>query len=333
MSKGTVLVTGVSGYIGHHCAAELLLQGYSVRGTVRSLSKRDAVVSGVRKVTEKADSIEFFEADLLSDSGWEAALSGCDYVLHVASPFIMGEPSDPDDLIKPAVQGTERVLKFAKNAGVKRVVLTSSTVAISSDKEGGVAGPNDWANPDNVGSYAKSKILAERAAWDFMKKSVADGGMELVVVNPGGVMGPTLTGTLTGTSVSMINDMIQGKMPMIPDIAVGMVDVRDVAVVHVNAIAATEAAGQRFVLASSDAIPMVHIAQLLKSNGYSQVSTRKAPNFILRFMALFNKDVKGMVSFLGRKVGHDNSKTKKILNWKPTPIETSIVDMAKSITE
>ena len=330
--SSTVLVTGVSGYVGHHCALELLLQGYTVRGTLRSLSKAPNIVTSLSEFSDKAESIEFVEADLLGDAGWEEAMKGCEYVLHVASPFIMGEPSDPNELIKPAVEGTQRVLSFAKKAGVKRVVLTSSTVAVSSDMESGIGGPKDWADPDKVGSYAKSKILAERAAWDFVNGQ-DEKDMDMVVINPGGVMGPTLTGTLTGTSVGMIHDMIQGKMPMIPDIAVGMVDVRDVAKVHVQAISVAEAAGQRFILASKEAVPMIRLAEILKSNGYSKVSTRKAPNFLLKFMALFSKDVKGMVSFLGRKVGSDNQSTKDVLGWKPTPMETSIIDMAESITK
>lgn len=333
MEKATVLVTGVSGYIGHHCALELLKEGYDVRGTLRNLSKGPKIVSSLKEFDEKAETIQFFEADLLDDAGWEEAMKGCDYVLHVASPFIMGEPEHPDLLIKPAVEGTKRVLSYAKKAGVKRVVLTSSTVAVSSDMESGVGGPNDWANPEKVGTYAQSKILAEREAWDFIESQEGDEKMEMVVINPGGVMGPTLTGTLTGTSVSMIHDMIQGKMPMVPDIAVGMVDVRDVAKVHVQAISVQEAVGQRFILASSEAIPMLQLAQILKNNGYNKVSTRKAPGFLLKFMALFNKDVKGMVSFLGRRVGSDNQKTKDVLNWKPTDIETSIIDMAASISK
>jgi len=332
-SKKTVLITGITGYIGHHCANELLAHGgYTVRGSLRSQSKAPHIVSSLKKFHQNSDEIEFFEADLLDDAGWKKAMEGCDCVLHVASPFIMGEPNHPDDLIKPAVEGTKRVLRFAKESGVKRVVLTSSTVAVSSDMESGIGGPNDWPNPDNVGSYAKSKILAERAAWDFINAQEGEDKMEMVVINPGGVMGPTLTGTLAGSGVGMINDMIHGKMPMIPDIAVGMVDVRDVAKVHVTAIEVPEAVGQRFILASEKAIPMIRIAEILKSQGYNKVSTRKAPDFMLKFMALFSKDVKGMVSFLGRKVGSDNSLTKEVLGWEPTPIETSIEDMAKSIT-
>jgi dihydroflavonol-4-reductase len=330
-AETTVLVTGVSGYVGQHCAAELLRKGYSVRGTVRSKAKADTIKAALGRVSDRVDALEFVQADLLQDAGWAEAIKGCTYVLHVASPFIMGEPKDPNDLIKPAVEGTERVLGFAKEGGVKRVVLTSSTVAISSDMESGICGPDDWADPEKVGSYAKSKILAERAAWRFVDAQSSDNPMELVVINPGGIMGPTLTGQATGTSTSMISDMIRGKMPMIPDIAVGMVDVRDVAQVHVSALGIPEAAGQRFVLASEEAIPMIKVAQTLKSEGYNKVSTRKAPSILLKMMAPFSKDVKGMVSFLGRKVRSDNSATKEVLGWVPTPIETSLVDMAASL--
>lgn len=332
-ANSLVLVTGISGYVGQHCAAELLRKGYRVRGTVRSKAKSETIKNTFSKITDRMDALEFAQTDLLQDDGWAEAMSSCTYVLHVASPFIMGEPKDPNDLIKPAVEGTERVLKFAKEAGVVRVVLTSSTVAVSSSMERGVGGPSDWADPEKVGSYAKSKILAERAAWAFVNAQTGEAPMELVVINPGGVMGPTLTGEATGTSTGMISDMIQGKMPMIPDIALGMVDVRDVAEVHVTALAVPEAAGQRFILASDEAIPMMHVAETLKSAGYTKVSTRKAPSFLLKMMAPFSKDVKGMVSFLGRKVGSDNASTRAVLGWEPTPMETSIVEMAASLTK
>lgn len=327
----TVLVTGVSGYVGQHCAAELLRSGYSVRGTVRSMAKAETIKTALAKVSTRLEALEFAQADLLTDDGWSEAMKGCTFVLHVASPFIMGEPKDPNDLIRPAVDGTERVLKFAKEAGIKRVVLTSSTVAVSSDMEAGIGGPKDWADPEKVGSYAKSKILAERAAWRFIEGQSEDNAMEMVVINPGGIMGPTLTGEAAGTSTGMINDMIQGKMPMIPDIAVGMVDVRDVAQVHVTALRVPEAAGHRFILASTDPVPMIEVAKTLKSAGYSKVSTRRAPSFLLKMMAPFSKDVKGMASFLGRKVRSDNTSTREVLGWQPTPIETSLIDMAASL--
>lgn len=328
----TVLVTGVSGYVGQQCAAELLRQGYNVRGTVRSMGKADLVRSAIAKVTDRADELEFVEADLLDDQGWADAMTSVDFVLHVASPFIMGEPEHPDDLIKPAVQGTTRVLNTAISAGVKRTVLTSSTVAINSDRTDGTSGPEDWADLDKIGTYAKSKVLAEKAAWDLVNAQTGPNQMELTTINPGGIMGPTLTGETTGTSTSMIADMIGGKMPMIPDISISMADVRDVAKMHVAAMTNPEAPGQRFVVATEKPIKMLDVARILKSAGHDKVSTRKAPSVMLKMMAPFNKDVKGMVSFLGKSVEIDNSQTRSILGWEPTPIETSLTDMADSIS-
>lgn len=329
-SAKTVLVTGISGYIGLHCARELLEQGHQVRGSVRSTEAEAIAKFTLARSVPRGESVKLYRTNLLRDDGWCEAMEGCDAVLHVASPFIMGEPRHPDDLIKPAVEGTVRVMRFAEAAGVKRVVLTSSTMAVSSDMESGVGGPKDWADPDRVGSYAKSKILAERAAWDFIAAQTGDKPMELVVINPGGVMGPCLTGKPRGTSTRMISDMIDGRVPMVPDLAFCMVDVRDVARVHVTALDVSEAAGKRFILASEEPIPLMHLAQTLKEAGFDKVATRKAPSLLLRLMAPFNKEVKGMVGFLGRRVRADNKETRQVLGWVPTPLETSVVEMAKS---
>ncbi len=275
--------------------------------------------------------MEFIEANLLSDKGWEKAMEGCDYVMHIASPFSMEEPENPDEFIKPALEGTQRIMAFAKKAGVKRVVITSSILAAGADLKSGVIDEKDWANPLKVGAYAKSKILAEQAAWDFIEAQEGDDKMELVVLNPGGIMGPTLTGNATGSSCGMIHKMMNGEVPMIPDIRVCMVDVRDVAKVHVSAIKEEAAAGKRFMLASEEPIPMIRIAKILKSNGYKKVSTIKAPNFMFKFMSLFDKEAKGMIGFLGRNVGCDSQSAKEILNWEPTSIDQSIIDMAASL--
>lgn len=331
-TNSTVLVTGVSGYLGQQCAAELLRQGYDVRGTVRSLAKADLVRSALAKVTDRADDLVFVEADLLNDLGWADAMADVDFVLHVASPFIMGEPDHPDELIKPAVEGTTRVLNAAMAAGVQRTVLTSSTVAINSDRTSGTSGPGDWADPDNVGTYAKSKILAERAAWDLTRAQTGPDVMELTVINPGGIMGPSLTGETTGASTAMIADMIGGKMPMVPDISISMADVRDVAKMHVAAMTNPQAPGRRFVVASEKPIKMIDVAAALKRAGYEKVSTRRAPTLLLKMMAPFNSDVRGMISFLGKSVEIDNSETRAILRWEPTPFETSLTDMAASIS-
>jgi dihydroflavonol-4-reductase len=326
--KQRVLVTGISGYVGQHVAAQLLNHGYEVVGTVRAFSKSAAPKSALAAVAS-VERLSFVEADLLSDSGWDDAMSGCDYVMHVASPFFVAVPKDENVLIQPAVEGTERVLAAAKKAGVKRVVLTSSIVAVTSGLPSGRYGSDSWSNLNaNIGAYAKSKTLAEKAAWDFVK----DGSMELVTINPGFILGPPLGAAGDGQSVAMVSDFISGKFPMIPDIAMGMIDVRDVARLHVTALETPEAAGKRFIAASDEPITMAHLASVLKSAGYSKAPSRKAPNFAIKLMALFDREVKGLAPQLGLRLSYDNHETYDILKWEPTSIDTTVVEMAKSIS-
>ena len=322
-----VLLTGISGYIGQHCGAELLKQGYEVVGTVRSMSKAEATRSAIAAVAP-VDKLTFVEADLLADRGWNEAAQGCTYVMHVASPFVLAEPKDESELIKPAVEGTRRVIGAAQRAGVRRIVLTSSTVAIISGKPSGRYGPDAWSDTNaNIGAYAKSKTLAERAAWD----AVAGSGVELAVVNPGAVFGPSLGAEVDGQSVALMTDMIRGKMPMIPDVAMGMVDVRDVARLHVAAMTAPAAAGQRFIAATAEPVSMEYFAAVLRTAGYSKVPTRKAPNMAIKLMSIFDRQAKGMVPSLGKKAAFDNHATFHVLDWQPTPMETSITEMAAAI--
>lgn len=322
-----VLLTGISGYIGQHCAAQLLEQGYDVAGTVRSRAKADAARSAISAVAQ-VERLSFAEADLLSDEGWDAAMEGCTSVLHVASPFVLAEPKDEDELIRPAVEGTRRVVGAAQRAGVRRMVLTSSTFAMISGKPSGRYGPDSWSDVSaKIGAYAKSKTLAERAAWD----AVPRGDMELVVVNPGAVFGPSLGAEVDGQSVALMKDMIGGKMPMIPDIAMGMVDVRDVATLHVAAMTIEAAAGRRFIAATAEPVSMAYFADVLRDAGYAKVPSRKAPNVALRLMSLFDRQARGMLPSLGKKLAFDNQATFDILDWEPTPIEVSIREMAASI--
>jgi len=322
-----VLLTGITGYIGQHCGAELLRQGYEVVGTVRSRSKAEATRAAIAAVAP-VDDLSFAEADLLADAGWDEAMQGCDYVLHVASPFMLAEPKDESELIAPAVEGTERVIAAAQRAGVKRFVLTSSTVSMISGKDSGRYGPDSWSDTDaNIGAYAKSKTLAERAAWDL----VAGGSMELTVINPGAVFGPSLGARADGQSVTMMSEMIAGKIPMIPDVAMGMVDVRDVARLHVAAMTSPDAAGRRFIAASAEPIEMATIAAVLRQAGFKKAPSRKAPNAAIKLMSLFDREARGMVPLLGKKAAFDNSATFEVLDWKPTPMETSFREMAASI--
>jgi dihydroflavonol-4-reductase len=323
-----VLVTGITGYIGEHCAAELLREGYEVVGTVRSLAKADATRKAISKVAQ-TDNLTFVEADLLSDKGWDDAMQGCSYVLHVASPFFLKEPQNENELIAPAVDGTLRVIKAAKSAEVKRLVLTSSTFAIIAGKETGKYGPQDWSDTNkNIGAYAKSKTLAERAAWAEVKGS----NLELTVINPGAVFGPPIGSKDGAQNVAMMADMIAGKMPMIPDMAMGMVDVRDVAKLHIAAMTKSGASGKRFIACTAEPIEMSTVTQVLRDAGYSKAPARKAPTFLLKFMGIFDKQVKGMLPFIGKKASYDNSETFEILEWKPTPMSQSFKEMASAIT-
>jgi dihydroflavonol-4-reductase len=323
-----VLLTGISGYIGQYCGAELLNQGFEVVGTLRSLAKADDTRAAIAAVAP-VEKLTFVEADLLSDEGWDEAMQGCTYVLHVASPFVLAEPKDESELITPAVEGTRRVIRAAQKAGVRRLVLTSSTVAMITGKPSGRYGTDAWSDAGaNIGAYAKSKTLAERTAWEL----TAGGGMELVVVNPGAVFGPSLGAKIDGQSVALMTDMIGGKMPMIPDVAMGMVDVRDVARLHVAAMTADRAAGQRFIAASAEPVSMTYFAEVLRDAGYSKVPSRKAPNVAIKLMSLFDRQAKGMLPSLGKKAAFDNQSTFDILDWQPTPMETSIKEMAASIS-
>jgi len=326
--KKKVLVTGVSGYLGQHVTAELLNQGYEVVGTVRSISKSEISKEAIAAVAP-VDHLSFATADLLADTGWQEAMFGCEYVLHLASPFILAEPKDENDLIEPAVDGTKRVLNAAKIAGVKRVVLTSSTVSMTSGKASGKYGPDAWSEvASDIGAYAKSKTLAERAAWEILAGSKT----ELSVINPGFILGPSLGSPADGQSIRMISDLVAGKIPMIPDIAMGMVDVRDVAKLHVAALTANGAAGNRFIAASADPISMSDIAQILREAGYKKVPSRKAPNFAIKVMSLFDREAKGMVPQLGKKVAYDNRTTYDVLKWQPTEFKKTLLEMAASVS-
>lgn len=331
-----VLVTGITGFIGQHCAAELLKHGYAVKGSLRNLAKKEEVIKGIKKVIDPKGNIEFCQLDLLKDNGWAEAMQDCEFVLHVASPYFTSEPKDPSDLIKPAVEGTLRALKAAKQAGIKRVVLTSSIVAMLEDIKGTVAiNQNSWTNVEakNATAYVKSKTLAEKSAWDFIKNQDKEQPLELVVINPGSVYGPTLTGDLSGESMTSFAKLISGKMPLLPRISINMSDVRDIAQIHVAALENKSANGQRFIVATEKNYSIQELAQLAKSNGYEKVSTKLAPNFLLKLMAPFNSDLKGLLPYIGNTFIADVSNTMKTFNWKPISLEKTVKDTAQSITE
>jgi dihydroflavonol-4-reductase len=260
-------------------------------------------------------------------------MNGCEYVLHVASPYITTEPKDPNTLIRPAIEGTQRALKAAKKAGVKRIVITSSVVSMLGDADKSInINENTWSNVDarNLSSYAKSKTLAEKSAWEFIK-SQEDQKLELTVINPGPVFGPSLNGNTDGASMKMFKEMLDGKMPMLPQSSINMSDVRDIAKIHVLALENPNASGRRFIVTTEIPYKFKDIAQILKDDGYKKVSTKEAPNLFLNFMSYFVSDIRGMRAFIGKTYTADVSATKKVFNWQPISLKKSILDTAKSI--
>ena len=323
-----VMVTGITGYIGQHCGAELLRQGYEVVGTVRSMEKAEVVREGIAKVAP-IENLTFVKADLLSSEGWDEAMMDCKYVLHVASPFVIANPADENEMISPAVDGTLRVLSAAKAEGVERVVVTSSLIAIIAGKLSGHYGTDTWSDPDaDIGTYAKSKTLAEQAAWEF----AGSNDIDLVVINPGGVMGPTLTGKVEGESLTMISDIITGKYPLVPNISVGFIDVRDVAKLHVSAMTADGAVGKRFIASSDEPLHFKEVTGILKDAVYKKASTRQAPKFLLKIMSIFDDQVKGLLPMVGERQTVANKDTYDILGWEPTSMKQSLIETAESIT-
>jgi dihydroflavonol-4-reductase len=331
--RETVLVTGGSGYIGGWGVAELLRRGYVVRTTIRHLGREAAARAAIASVVDAGDRLTFHAAELTADAGWAEAVAGCDYVLHVASPVSVSEPKDADVLIKPARDGARRVIGAAIKAGVKRVVLTSSVAATSQSGNGdSLSDETVWTNLDdpNVGAYARSKTLAERAAWEMIKSS--GGTTTLTSINPSVVLGPVLSKDFSD-SVQLEQRLLAGKIPGIPRLGFSIVDVRDLADLHIRAMTAPEAAGQRFIAAGHYAW-MADIATLLKArlgSDASKVPTRRLPDFAVRLAGLFDADLRALVPRLGRKREFSSAKARKGLGWQPRALEDTVVDCARSL--
>ncbi len=337
MSK--VLVTGGSGFIGGHCLVQLLAAGHEVATTVRSL-KREADVRFALKKGGAGDPgarLSFFVADLDQDAGWAEAVAGCDYVLHVASPFPAGAPRDENELIRPAREGALRVLRAARDAGVKRVVMTSSFAAI------GYGVPDraepfteaDWTNPDGPGAqaYSKSKTLAERAAWDFIARE--GGGLELSVVNPVGVFGPVL-GPDFATSILLVKTLLDGAAPGSPKLYIGAVDVRDVADLHLRAMTDPKARGERFLATAGDFVSLSEIAAMLKAGlgpAGRRVPTGELPDWLLRLAAVFDPRVQLLLPELGKHKNASGQKARALLGWAPRSTAESVLATARSLIE
>ncbi len=332
----SVLVTGGSGFIGSHAILQLLGAGHQVRTTVRSLS-REGDVRGLLKTggVEPGECLTFAAVDLEKDQGWPEAVAGCEYVLHVASPFPLEIPKHEDELIVPAREGALRVLRASRNAGVKRVVLTSSFAAIGYGHQPRSTPftETSWTNPNAAGvtAYVKSKTLAERAAWDFMARE--GGGLELSVVNPVAVLGPVL-GRDYATSIALVQRLMDGAMPGCPRLSFGVVDVRDVVDLHIRAMTQPPAKGERFLAVSGNAIAMIEMARVLKARmgaAAKKVPVRQLPDWLVRVAAMFDPSLRQIVPELGRAKNASSEKAQRLLGWTPRSREDAIVATADSL--
>ncbi|MCP1117579.1 SDR family oxidoreductase [Robbsia andropogonis] len=335
MNEKTVLVTGGSGFIAQHCILALLNSGYPVRTTIRAPAREKEVRQNLRAGGVKSgDYLSFVIADLCADDGWETAAAGCAYVLHGASPTPSGGQVHEDDWIMPAVNGNLRVLRAARDAGVKRVVLTSAFGAIGVGHKPSYRRPfdeTDWSDlRGDIAPYQKSKTLSERAAWAFIAEEGR--GLELSVVNPVAVLGPAL-GPDYSHSIRLITSLMEGQAGC-PKINSGFVDVRDVADLHLRAMTDPAANGERFLAISGESMWMVDVAKVLRNrmgDAAAKVSTRLLSNRFVRAAALNNAMLKGMVPLLGVNMNATSEKAKRLLGWRPRSPEEAIVAAAESL--
>ncbi len=339
-AMATVLVTGGTGFVGAHAIAQLLTAGHTVRTTLRSQARRPEIermlVTAGAPHTER---VSYVQADLMADAGWKEAASGADYVLHVASPFPSRQPKDEDELIVPARDGALRVLRAARDAEVRRVVLTSSFAAIgyghAPDLAGGAHARDETSWTDvhgpGVSPYAKSKTIAERAAWDFV--STEGGGLELAVVNPVAILGPVLGPDLSN-SIRIVQALLAGYLPVAPPMWMNVVDVRDVVDLHLRAMTAPEAAGQRFLAVAGEPISVHAMALALRSSlGHSaaRVPARTAPAWVFRALALAAPPAREIVPMLNTVRRASSAKARTVLGWSPRSNEEAVVACAESL--
>jgi dihydroflavonol-4-reductase len=331
MANGKVLVTGASGYIAGFVIKALVEQGWQVRGTIRTLARAAEV-----RATLRLPDLELVACDLMSDAGWAEAMHGIERVQHIASPIPAGEPKNPDDLIIPAREGALRALRFAHAAGVKRVVMTSSMAAIAYGHQPGRLPftEADWSNVNSLDAYAyiKSKTLAERAARDWMAANGA--GMEYVSINPAAVLGPVL-GPDFSTSLEVVKKLLDGALPGLPNLGFGVVDVRDVAALHVLAMTAPGMDGERFI-AQGRFMWMREVAETLRAGlgkGARRVPTRGLPDWLLKLLGNVDATVKMVVPELGRRREASAAHALERLGWRTRDEAQTILDCAHSLIE
>jgi dihydroflavonol-4-reductase len=328
-----VLVTGGNGFVAGWCIVRLLENGHTVRATVRDPRKAESVRNAVSRVVDPSDRLTFVTTDLLSDEGWDKAVAGCGYVLHVASPLIATR--DEQRVIRPAVDGVRRVLRASREAGVRRVVYTSSCGAVyyGHPPRSQPFDESDWTNVQTgkMSAYVKSKALAEQAAWKFIHDE--GNGLELTAVNPTGIFGPALSADAT-SSLALIKRLLDG-MPACPDLWFCVVDVRDVADLHLRAMT-TPAAGQRYIANASDPVSMLTIGRELRERlgqAASRVPRRRMPNWVVRLIGRFNVEMNDLVPLLGQQRGASAAKAERELGWHGRPWQEAVVASAQSMID
>ena len=331
----TVLVTGGTGYLGGWCIAQLLDRGYSVRTTVRDPAREGDVRAAVGAAGAEADGpLSVVAADLSDDAGWPEAVAGCTYVLHVASPFPPAQPKDPDELIVPARDGSLRVLRASLDAGVERIVMTSSVAAVRGGgppSNGSTYTEADWTDGDDASltPYTRSKAIAERAAWQFVRDEGAE--ERLATVNPGAIIGPVLSDDRS-FSLQLIERLMKG-MPAMPRLGFSFVDVRDVADLEIRAMTDPAAGGKRFI-ATDRFMWVSDVADVLRERlgaDAGKVPSRVAPDLLVKAMGLFDSSVRSITSDLGRRAEYSNERARELLGWRPRPLDDSIAETATSL--
>lgn len=336
MKPTLVLVTGGTGFVATHCISQLLEKGYHVRTTVRSLNRSHEIVENLTaEGAPHLERVSFIEADLLNDKHWSEAVAGCTYVLHVASPIHLSLPKNEDEMVRPAVEGTVRVLTAARNAGVKRVIMTSNfgAVGYSHTDTSKIITETSWTDPNQKGlsAYNKSKVLAEIAAWEFIKKEGR--GLELSVINPVGIFGPSASSKLS-SGFELLKKVLDGSMKAIPNMTLSIVDVRDLADLHLKAMISNVANGERFLALSDGVMTLPEIAVFLRQNlgeKGAKISTKTMPDWLIKMAALVNSQAKALAPMVSRYRTSSNEKAKSMLNWQPRTKEEALLATAQSL--
>ncbi len=326
-----VLVTGASGFIALHCIKRLLNSGFKVRGSLREIKRENEIRKYLGMEFDK-EQFEICKLDLLKDEGWKESMKDCSYLFHIASPCITKEPKNENEIIQPAVEGTIRALKFAQNSEIKKVIVTSSIASIVYGHNKNIYSQYDWTdNSKNLGAYIKSKTLADKAAWDFFN-NIEFPTFKMTSIHPGLVFGPLFNLKTSSSSANLIIKMIKGEYPALPNIYFSVVDVRDVAKLHVESIYNEESDSKRIIVTSPKSISFLSISRNLRDLGYEKAPLKLVPNSLIHFLSFFSKDMK--TSSLMIKKGYFNvdiSQTISIYDWEPINFNETMKEMSKSL--